>query len=107
MAGGRLHIGFVLPSLIGGGAERTTLRLAQSLIERGHRADLVIPCFAGDYRAAIPRGLRLYRGRLPHTDRTFLREVRRSGATVTALGVNPGVAPFSWTPNLLGGGQPR
>ena len=89
MAGGRLHVGLVLPSLYGGGAERHTLHLAQWLIERGHRADLVIPCFTGDYRATIPRGLRLYRGRLPHTDRRFLREVQRSGAAVTALGVNP------------------
>ena len=89
MAGGRLHIGFLLPSLYGAGAERHTLHLAQWLIERGHRADLVVPCFAGDYRAAIPRGVRLYRGRLPHTDRSFLREVQRSGAAVAALGVNP------------------
>ena len=89
MADGRLHVGFVLPSLHGGGAERHILHLAQWLVEHGHRADLVIPCFAGDYRAAIPRGLQLYRGRLPHTDRTFLREVQRSGAAVTALGVNP------------------
>ena len=89
MADRRLHIGFVLPSLSGGGAERITLHLAQRLIERGHRADLVVPCFAGDYQATIPNGLRLYRGRLPHTDRTFLKEVQRSGAEVTALGVNP------------------
>ena len=100
----RLHIGFVLPSLGGGGAERTTLRLAQSLIERGHRADLVIPCFAGDYRAAIPLGARMYRGRLPHTDRTFLREVRRSGAAVTALGVNP--FAVAWVGLVLGRRHP-
>ena len=100
MADGRLHIGFVLPSLYGGGAERYTLHLAQWLIERGHRADLVIPCFAGDYRAAIPRGVRLYRGRLPRTDRRFLREVRRSGAAVTALGVNP--VSVAWIGLVLG-----
>ena len=104
MAGGRLHIGFALPSLGGGGAERTTLRLAQLLIERGHRADLVIPCFAGDYRAAIPLGARMYRGRLPHTDRTFLREVRRSGAAVTALGVNP--FAVAWVGLVLGRRHP-
>ena len=104
MAGGRLHIGFVLPGLGGGGAERITLRLAQSLMERGHRADLVIPCFAGDYRAAIPRGLRLYRGRFPHTDRTFLREVQRSGAAVTALGVNP--LAVAWVGLVLGRTHP-
>ena len=100
MADDRLHVGFVLPSLYGGGAERHTLHLAQWLIERGHRADLVVPCFAGDYRAAIPRGVRLYRGRLPHTDRRFLREVQRSGAAVTALGVNP--VSVAWIGLVLG-----
>ena len=106
MADGRLHIGFVLPSLGGGGAEHATLNLAAALIKRGHRADLVIPCFAGDYRAAIPRGVRLYRGRLPHTDRTFLREVQRSaaggpeGVAVTALGVNP--LAVTWVGLVLG-----
>ena len=110
MADGRLHVGFVLPSLHGGGAERHTLHLAQWLIERGHRADLVIPCFAGDYRAAIPRGVRLYRGRLPHTDRTFLREVQQSaaggaeGAGVTALGVNP--FAVAWVGLVLGRKHP-
>ncbi len=104
MGDGRLHVGFVLPSLHGGGAERHTLHLAQWLIERGHRADLVIPCFAGDYLAAIPRGVRLYRGRLPHTDRTFLREVQRSGAAVTALGVNP--FAVAWIGLVLGRKHP-
>ena len=51
MADHRLHIGFVLPSLSGRRADRTTLHLAQWLIERGHRADLVVSRFAGDYRA--------------------------------------------------------
>ena len=104
MADGRLHIGFVLPSLSGGGAERHTLHLAQWLIERGHRADLVIPRLAGDYRAAIPRGVRLYRGRLPHTDRRFLREVQRSGVAVTALGVNP--FTVAWVGLVLGRKHP-
>ncbi len=98
----KLHVGFMLTSLNGGGAERVILNLAQSLIERGSRADLVIPRFAGDYRAAIPRGVRLYRGRLPHTDRTFLREIQRSaiggaeGTRVTALGVNPVSVAWIW-----------
>ena len=107
MADGSLHVGFVLPSLYGGGAERHTLHLAQWLIERGHRADLVVPCFAGDYRAAISRDVRLYRGRLPHTDRKFLREVQRSaagGAGVTALGVNP--FAVAWIGLVLGRKHP-
>ena len=110
MADGSLHIGFVLPSLRSGGAERNVLNLARSLIEQGLRVDLVIPRFAGHHRDAIPRGLRLYRGRLPHTDRAFLREVQRPTAggaedvRVTAIGVNPiGVA---WTWLVLGRKHP-
>ena len=104
MSSDKLHVGFLLNSLRGGGAELSTLNLAAALIERGHRADLVIPFFAGVYRAAIPRGLRLYRGRLPHTDRTFLREVQRSGAAVTALGVNP--FTLAWIGLVLGRKHP-
>ncbi len=94
----------MLPNLDGGGAQRVILSLARSLIERGHRVDLVIPCFAGDYRVAIPRGVRLYRGRLPHTDRRFLREVQSSGAEVTALCVNP--VKVAWTGLVLGRKHP-
>ncbi len=86
----------MLTNLAGGGAERNTLGLARVLIARGHRADLVIPCLAGDYRAAIPRGARLYRGRFPHTDRTFLREVRRAGIEVEAMTVNPVGVARAW-----------
>ena len=104
MADGRLHIGFVLPNLEVGGAQHNILRLAETLIARGHRVDLVIPKFAGDYRAAIPRGVQLYRGRLPHTDRTFLREVQSSGAEITALCVNP--VKVAWTGLVLGRKHP-
>ena len=83
----------MLTSVNGGGAERSTLRLAGALIERGHRADLVIPRFAGDYLAAVPGGMRVRRARIPGTDRKFLRAVQRSGVEVEAVTVNPlGVA---------------
>ena len=85
----------MLTDLTGGGVQRNTLNQARVLIARGHRADLVIPCLAGDYRAAIPRGARLYRGRFPHTDRTFLRTVRRAGIEVKAMFVNP--IAVAWT----------
>ena len=96
MSRNKLHVAFALTSLNGGGAERVMLHLARALIERGHRVDLVVPRLAGDYRAAIPRGMRIYRARLPHTDRKFLRAVRRAGVEVEALTVNPvGVARAS------------
>ena len=37
-----LHIALVISSLYGGGAERIILTLAQGMIERGHRVDLVL-----------------------------------------------------------------
>ena len=37
-----LHVGLVLSSLGGGGAERVLLTLAAALIERGHRVDLLL-----------------------------------------------------------------
>ena len=95
MPDGRLHVGFVLPSL-SGGAERSVLRLAQSLIARGHRADLVIPRFAGDYRDAISLGMRVWRAQLPGTDRELLRAVQRAGVQVEAMTVNPFEAARAW-----------
>ncbi len=96
MSSDKLHIGFLLTGLNGGGAERFTLNLAQSLIDLGHRADLVIPKFTGDYRAAIPGEMRIRRARIPGTDRKFLRAVQRSGVQVEATTVNPFGAVRTW-----------
>ena len=96
MSSDKLHIGFLLTGLDGGGAERTTLNLAAALIERGHRADLVIPRLAGDYRAAVPGGIRVWRARIPGTDRNLLRAMQRSGVHVEAMTVNPFGVARSW-----------
>ncbi len=96
MTGGRLHVGFVLTGLHGGGAERVMLNLAAALIARGHRTDLVIPRFAGDYRAAIPGRMRVRRARIPGTDRKLLQAVQRSGVQVEAMTVNPFGAARTW-----------
>ena len=96
MSSDKLHVGFLLSSLGGGGAERAMLNLAAALIARGHRVDLVIPKFAGDYRAAIPLGMRVWRARIPGTDRKFLRAVQRSGVQVEAMTVNPIEAARTW-----------
>ena len=92
----QLHVGFLLTGLNGGGAERVVLNLASALIARGHRADLVIPRLAGDYRAAIPGGMRSWRARIPGTDRELLRAVRRSGVRVEAMTVNPVGVARTW-----------
>ena len=96
MSSDKLHIGFLLTGLDGGGAERTTLNLAAALIERGHRADLVIPRLAGDYRTAVPDGMRVWRARIPGTDRKLLRAIQRSGVQVEAMTVNPIGVARSW-----------
>ena len=96
MSSDKLHVGFLLTSLDGGGAERAMLNLAAALIARGHRADLVIPRLAGDYRAAIPGGMRAWRARIPGTDRRFLRAIRRAGVDVEAMTVNPVGAARTW-----------
>ncbi len=96
MSSDKLHVGFLLTGLDGGGAERAMLNLAAALIARGHRADLVIPRLAGDYRAAIPGGMRAWRARIPGTDRRFLRAIRRAGVDVEAMTVNPVGAARTW-----------
>ena len=96
MSSDKLHVGFLLAGLSGGGAERFTLNLAQALIARGHRADLVIPRLAGDYRAAIPGEMRIRRARMPGTDRKLLRALQRSGVHVETTTVNPFGVARSW-----------
>ena len=96
MSSDKLHVGFVLPSLDGGGAERAMLNLAAAIITRGHRADLVIPLLAGDYRAEILLGMRVYRARIPGADRKFPRAVQWAGVQVEAMTVNPFGAARTW-----------
>lgn len=53
------HIAMLIPSLAGGGAERTTLRIAGGLAERGHRVDIVLFGTSIAYPAEIPPKARL------------------------------------------------
>ena len=96
MSSDKLHVGFLLTGVNGGGAERAMLNLAAALIARGHRADLVIPKLAGDYRAAIPDGMRVWRARIPGTDGRFLRAIRRARVDMEAMTVNPIGAARTW-----------
>ena len=56
----------------------------------------MIPRLAGDYRAAVPSGMRIYRARIPGTDRELLRAVQRSGADVKVMTVNPFRVVWNW-----------
>lgn len=95
-APGKLRVGLVLPSLSGGGAERVTLTLAESLLRRGHRVDLVLARFRGDYRAELPAGVRLYYARLWGRDRELWRHCRRLGLALNPLTINPAAAGADW-----------
>jgi len=95
-AHGNLHVGLVLPELDGGGAQRITLTLAESLIERGHTVDLVMERIAGQYREHIPKGLRLCYPSAWNADRELLRYWRERGVQMQELTVNPMGALWSW-----------
>ncbi len=92
----KLHVGFVLYRLTGGGAERVMLTLAESLIERGHRIDLLVARFIVAYRDSLTKGMRLYHPRLPNSDRELLRHCRERGVEVKALTINPLAAAWAW-----------
>ncbi len=82
------HIGMVLPSLRGGGAERVTLTLAEALMARGHRVDLLVARFVVDY--PMPSGVRVFRPWWPA--RKAARHCRVHGVPVRRLRVTPPLA---------------
>ena len=91
-AGKRFHVGFVLHSLAGGGAERVAICLAEWLIERGHRVDMVLAKSVVQYLSSLPKGLRIFHPATPGlggaTRRLCLArgvEVRRLRAGALAL----------------------
>ena len=91
-----LHIGLVISNLAGGGAERVILTLADTLIKRGHRVDLVMEEFTGDYRSGIPQGLRLYSPMPRSSNEELLAYCREHGIEVDGLTVNPVAAAWTW-----------
>ena len=54
------HIAMVIPSLAGGGAERTALRVAGGLAARGHRVDIVLFAPHVAYPGEVPEAARLF-----------------------------------------------
>jgi glycosyltransferase involved in cell wall biosynthesis len=55
----RQRVALFLPSLTGGGAERTMLNLAVGLSERGHWTDLVLACATGPFLPLVPAKVRV------------------------------------------------
>ncbi len=64
-----------MPSLNGGGAERTMINLAHGIAERGYKVDLVLSHVAGPYLHQVPKSLEivdLRGGRVLNRNRTFM-----------------------------------
>lgn len=92
----KLHIGLILPSLLGGGAERVSLILAEELLARGHRVDLVVGRLIVEYRRNLPRGLRLYYPKQPAAQRKLRQHCDRRGVATEGKFVNPLRAAWAW-----------
>ena len=73
-------IAFFLPSLVGGGAERVVVNLAQGITERGIRVDLVLAAAEGALLDQLSPTVRLVDLRAPRV----LREPRTAGRRTCA-----------------------
>lgn len=54
------RIAILVPTLGGGGAERTALFLASGLLDRGHDVDVLLRDLVCDYPGSVPPGVRLF-----------------------------------------------
>ena len=72
----RRHIAFYLSSFPGGGLERVTLTLMSELLARGHRIDLVLERYEGDFLSQVPDAVRQVSLRHSSKWRACLRLVR-------------------------------
>ena len=53
------RVAIFLPSLAGGGAEKSMVKLAQGLIDRGHAVDMVLARAEGPFLSEVPRGVQI------------------------------------------------
>lgn len=83
-----LHAGIVLSPLVGGGVEQVLLGLANALVERGHRVDLLLLRPIGRYRSGLPSGARLFHPRGRGPDGKFLRSCEQRQVQVDALRID-------------------
>lgn len=59
MNASRGQVAFFVPSMQGGGAERTTLNVVQAIAARGYAVDLVLCRATGPYLAEVPESVRV------------------------------------------------
>ena len=95
--GPKRRIAILVPTLAGGGAERTALFLASGLLDRGHDVDVLLRNPICDYPASVPPGVRLF----------SLSGGRRDGAPVSLDGLPITPGPLTSDPSLLSHRFPR
>lgn len=85
----KLHIGFVLSDLYGGGAQRVMLTLAGTFIQQGHQVDLLLLRPSGHYSASIPNGIRLYYLKGRRFDHRILQSLQNDRVPIVSLWITP------------------
>ena len=91
----RLHLGLVLHSLGGGGAERVAMSLSTYFADRGHRLDIVLGKSVVAYPSSLPPGARLFYPR-PTRSRSALARCAARGVTLRRLPVRAAGATRDW-----------
>ena len=102
-------IAFFLPSLVGGGAERVIVNLAQGIIERGIRVDLVLAAAEGALLDQLPSAARLVDLRAPRVLRSLVplaRYLRRERPRVLISSMGHANLVALWAAKLAGGSTP-
>lgn len=92
----KLHVGFVLSDLYGGGTQRVLLTLARVLIQRGHRIDLLLLRPSSDYKIDIPDGIRIYYLRGRRFDRELLQSLISRHIPVMPFWIGPLSILHTW-----------
>ena len=102
-------IALLLPSLVGGGAERMTINLARGLAEQGRRVDLVLGQAKGPYKDLVPEGVRsvdLDRGQMLAALGPLVGYLRRKRPRALIAAMNHASIVALWAARLAGTGTP-
>ena len=102
-------IAFFLPSLVGGGAERVIVNLAQGITERGIQVDLVLAAAEGALLDQLPPAVRLVDLRAPRVLRSLVplaRYLRRERPRVLVSSMGHANLVALWAAKLAGGSTP-
>jgi hypothetical protein len=95
------HIAILLPSLAGGGAERSMLHLAQSFTEHGRKVDLLLFRTKGAYMNSVPESVRVIELEAGTSVGGRLLAAQADPAGIGVLLKNPCCCPSRWIPTSV------